>query len=75
MCKGIPVFMLKWRVLFLWAVRGITSLQKAHLHEDIKASNEGRGPRTELYHTTAFLQSMHLEQVLKRSCNWQVAGL
>ena len=34
--------MLKWRVLFLWAVRGITFLQKAHLQEHINASNEGR---------------------------------
>ena len=43
MCKGIPAFTLKWRVVFLWAVRGITSLQKAHLHEhDYEKKGEGR---------------------------------
>ena len=39
-CGDIPLLVLKWRVVFLWAVRGIVSLQKAHLREHSYQSKE-----------------------------------
>ena len=76
MVRGdIPLLVLGWRVVPLWAVRGIVPPQGAHLHEHTNASNKGRGASTELYHTTAPLQPMRLGQVSNTSCNWQVAGV